>query len=320
MPPKSSHVSDPVLAPFLRPEFDPAEYLNLTLPALTSPSSLTTLSSETQTLLSTLNSQATRLTQTLTQLTDEILRSGSRLAYQVDVLRGESTSLNESLEERLKGDINVFATEDPKTRPINGVNGISTNGSKLENETYPGLSANEPAHISRLRLLTDVRNRLDSVIQLFGSSLAWPAPHSNTSSGFISVSAPPASEAEAKAKEYAETLKSDLLSLISSGNEKEALARVEEMRTMLGVWKGTAEERSREKFVTELTKLVNEKVEEKREKDREKDITAGMTPSSRRNTGRTRAGSRAQREPQQQLQERRPSPMSHAGPYLDGLF
>jgi len=305
MPIKSSHVADPVLAPFLRADFDPADYLNYTLPPLTSPSSLTGLSSETQTLLATLNTQATRLTQTLTQLTDEILRSGSRLAYQVDVLRGESITLNESLNERLKDDISIFVPADIKDE----ANGLTTNGTtnvtSHENDTYPGLPSSEPTHIARLRLLSDVRTRLDSVIQLFGAAIAWPAPPSSSSSSFISVSAPPASEADEKAKAHAESLKTELLGMISSGDDKGALAKVDELKNLLGVWKGTAEEKSREKLVSDLAKLTEERIREQRD--------SAVNQSPRRNVGtRARAASRAQQ--QQQYQP------PHTGPFLDGLI
>jgi hypothetical protein len=306
MPTKSPHVADPALAPFLRADFDPAEYLNYTLPALTSPSSLASLSSETQTLLATHNTQATRLTQVLTQLTDEILRSGSRLAYQVDVLRGESITLNESLAERLKDDINVFA---PGATSHNQVSGTTANGNSTEtqeNETYPGLPPSEPSHIARLRLLSDVRARLEAVIQLFGAAIAWPAPpNTAASSSFISVSAPPASEAEEQANKYAESLKVGLLNLVTTGEIKGALSKVEELKQLSGVWKGTAEEKTREKLVAELTKLVDDKMRE------QSSATTG-NQSSRRNTqSRARAASRAQQQQHQVI---------HAGPYLDGLI
>jgi hypothetical protein len=104
--PKSSHVADPTLQQFLAPSFDAADFLNTSLPSLATSSSqstrsqdvsLTELSTQTQTLLSHLSAHTTRLTNTLTQLTDEILRSGSRLAYEVEVLRGETLGLSEAL-------------------------------------------------------------------------------------------------------------------------------------------------------------------------------------------------------------------------------
>src|ERR1044072_5480174 len=91
-----THVSDAALAPFLQPDFDPTNYLNDTLPSLSLSSvssrplkqgksaSLADLSSQTQDLLSQLNAHTTRLSTVLTQLTDDILRSGGRLAYEVE--------------------------------------------------------------------------------------------------------------------------------------------------------------------------------------------------------------------------------------------
>ncbi len=110
---KSPHVADPFLQDFLDPSFDPAEYLNSTLPSLqtgrgSSGVPLADLSTQAQTTLSQLNAHTTRLTNTLTQLTDDILRSGSRLAYEVELLRGETLSLAEALTEGLQGDIVKF--------------------------------------------------------------------------------------------------------------------------------------------------------------------------------------------------------------------
>src|SRR5215469_16343030 len=116
---KPSHLSDDSLRPFIQPTFDPADFLNSTLPPLhlatynavsrqANAVSLADLSSQTQSLLSQLNAQAARLTNILTQLTDEILRSGGRLAYEVDVLRGETINLSETLNDTLNPDIKLF--------------------------------------------------------------------------------------------------------------------------------------------------------------------------------------------------------------------
>lgn len=97
-----------ILEPFLQPgAFDTADFLNSTLnPKL----NLSELSSQTQNLLSQLNAQTSRLTAILTQLTDDILRSGARLAYEVDLLRGEAIGLSEALNEGLQDDIALFAS------------------------------------------------------------------------------------------------------------------------------------------------------------------------------------------------------------------
>src|SRR5436305_2744616 len=84
--PKSQYVSDPALKPLLLPSFDPADFLNATLPPLSvsstssqplqhAPIPLAELSTQTQTLLSQLGAHTTQLSSVLTQLTDEILRS-----------------------------------------------------------------------------------------------------------------------------------------------------------------------------------------------------------------------------------------------------
>jgi hypothetical protein len=118
--PRSTYVSDPTLAPFLQSQFDPADYLNATLPSLSLSTvasrplkqgnavPLADLSSQTQDLLSQLNAHTTRLSTVLTQLTDDILRSGARLAYEVEVLRGETIGLTETLTDGVKGDIEKF--------------------------------------------------------------------------------------------------------------------------------------------------------------------------------------------------------------------
>lgn len=88
---------DSSLRHFTEPSFDPVEYLNDQLPPLTlsasqphatrAPNSvnLADLSSRSQSLVSQLGTQNVRLSGNLTQLTEEILRSGGRLAYEVEV-------------------------------------------------------------------------------------------------------------------------------------------------------------------------------------------------------------------------------------------
>lgn len=189
--PKTSHVSDSIILPFVQPEFDPAQYLNTTLPPLSlSPASkhptavpLSDLSARTQTLLSQLSAQTSRLSNTLTQLTDDILRTGGRLAYEVELLRGETTGLSELLDERLKADIQRFVPADPTTHASITSNGETTKSNDAENthdtpatSAPPAADNPEPDHITRLRTLTHVRQRLDSVIQTFNEAMQWPLP------------------------------------------------------------------------------------------------------------------------------------------------
>jgi hypothetical protein len=299
--PRSAHVSDPALAPFLQPQFDPAEYLNATLPALSlsSPLSrppksgtsapLAQLSSQTQDLLSQLNAQTTRLSAVLTQLTDDILRSGGRLAYQVEVLRGETTGLADALEHGLKSDVQKFLPDglslsdeptDEAKSPAAASHGIvgetSTEGAPL-----PEQDDTTPEYISDLRTLTAVRSRLETVIKVFGEAMHWTMPPSDISiaSSLISVSAPePGSDhasREQKGKEFAASLRSEIADLITGDPEtgmEKAETRIQALRDLAHVWKGTAEEKARTKFVEGLVKLAEDKHKEiEREKEKAKD-------------------------------------------------
>jgi hypothetical protein len=204
--PKSSHVSDQLVQPFLQPDFDPATYLNSTLPSLSLSNTrpingnavpLPELSIQTQALLSQLNAQTTRLSNSLTQLTDEIIRSGGRLAYEVEVLRGETIGLTDSLDIGLKKDIERLAPAKQASKDITPTD-----------TSAPDTTTPEPEYLQNLRTLSTLRARLDSVIQVFGAATAWPVAPSEVASGassFISISGPEATEEnrnrEANAKE-----------------------------------------------------------------------------------------------------------------------
>ncbi|KAI9810802.1 MAG: hypothetical protein M1832_001104 [Thelocarpon impressellum] len=261
----SAHVADPALRPFLAPTFDPIEYLNDSLPALSlspsAPATATTLtlpelSTQTQTVLSQLSAHTSRLSGTLTQLTDEILRSGSRLAYEVEVLRGETLGLSEALTEGLSEDVALFVPD-----------GLTVAAGDKQHE---GGAADLPPYVTQLRTLSLVKDRLDTVIQIFGDAMEWTIPPSEVSitSSFISVSAPePGSEShsrEEKGHEVAKRLRDQVKELLASGADGDdgleaAVARVEELRELAKVWKGTAEEKSRVKFVESLIRLVEER-------------------------------------------------------------
>lgn len=283
---KSTHLADPALQPFLNPSFDPADYLNSTLPSLQSlntpsPSRngvpLAELSTQTQTLLSHLSAHTTRLTTTLTQLTDEILRSGSRLAYEVEVLRGETLGLSEALTEGLHDDVAKFVPggleNDLVRRDLYGPSRTrsatvtipktptadDTNGTKIV----------EPPYITQLRTLTLVRSRLDTVIKTFGDAMEWTFPPSEVSvtSSFLSVSAPePGSEAhstEEKGQQVSKRIRDEIATLLIGDNPidgiEAAAKRVQELKELAIVWKGTAEERARCKFVEGLAKMVEDR-------------------------------------------------------------
>ncbi|GAB7331598.1 hypothetical protein MBLNU13_g02976t1 [Cladosporium sp. NU13] len=265
--PKSSHVSDQLVQPFLQPDFDPATYLNSTLPSLSLSNARTTsgnavalpeLSVQTQALLSQLNAQTTRLSNSLTQLTDEIIRSGGRLAYEVEVLRSETTGLTDSLDNGLRKDIELLA-------PAKQVSEEAAPAEAAVSDT----TTQEPEYLQNLRTLSTLRTHLDSVIQVFGAATAWPVAPSEVASGassFISVSGPEATEEnrnrEMKAKEYTDGLRAEINTLLSSVDTaglEAASERVEELRALAEVWKGTAEEKARTKIVESLVKTVEDK-------------------------------------------------------------
>jgi hypothetical protein len=194
-------------------------------------------------------------------LTDEIIRSGSRLAYQVDVLRGESQAFHESLTERVADDMRIFVS-DAQPSPLSGGTDVPEPTFKEEAgvpiNTISAESANEPPAIAQLRMLLSVRARLDSVIQLFGAALAWPPP--STSSSFISVSSTESRDASAKAAVWMASLKAELAATIANRDDEGARKRVDEFKIMLEVWKGAAEEKGRAGVVAELEKFINSEV------------------------------------------------------------
>jgi hypothetical protein len=281
--PKSAHVADPSLQPFLNPSFDPAGYLNATLPPLQTSLGrggvpLADLSTQTQTMLSQLSAHTTRLTTTLTQLTDEILRSGSRLAYEVEVLRGETLGLSEALTEGLQEDIARFVPNGLDQDLARKQYRVETNGTRRRSSTItaPKTPIREeatpiadPPYITKLRTLTLVRERLDTVIKTFGDAMAWTFPPSevSVSSSFLSVSAPePGSEmhsTEEKGQQVSRKLRDEIADLLIGGDPidgiEAAAKRVEELKDLATVWKGTAEERGRVKFVDSLAKLVEDR-------------------------------------------------------------
>ena len=315
--PRSTHVADPTLAPFLQPQFDPADYLNATLPALSLSSvaarplkqgtsvSLAELSSQTQDLLSQLNAQTTRLSTILTQLTDDILRSGARLAYEVEVLRGETTSLTETLEDSLKPHVEKFvpggiALKDPSIA-------TEAQSPSPEDAQQPDAAAEKdptnPDYISHLRVLSLVRTRLDAVIKVFGEALHWTLPPSDLSlaSNLISVSGPDASAdvatREQKGKEFAAALRAEIADLVTGDpvhGPDAAQVRIQALRDLAVVWRGTAEEKARSKFVEGLVKIVEERQREaEREKEKKRGVRTGSTSGSIPKQGQASAPQRS---------------------------
>ncbi|KAK3683780.1 hypothetical protein B0T22DRAFT_260814 [Podospora appendiculata] len=325
---KSPHVADPFLVDFLNPSFDVAAYLNSTLPplqtggapAVSSRSSqgavpLADLSFQAQSSLSQLNAHTTRLTTTLTQLTDDILRSGSRLAYEVELLRGETLSLAESLTEGLHDDIVKFVPEgihEPTADPIAWSATAPTDGHVLSSHqrrlsvAARALSApntedvaapvrpaetvapDEPSYISQLRTLTLVRARLDSVIKTFGDAMEFVFPPSeiSVSSSFLSVSAPDAGgenhSTEEKGQQVLQALRDEISDILNKNADpirgiEDAARRIEELKELTKVWKNTAEEKGRARFIESLARMVE---------DKHKDLLREIEQSTRRDNGK----------------------------------
>lgn len=358
--PKSAHTSDPFLQDFLNPVFDPAEYLNASLPVLQGSSSRSTstgrssststtannatvplaeLSTEAQTLLTQLNAHTTRLTTTLSQLTEDILRSGSRLAYEVELLRGETLSLAETLSEGpLRADLEKFVPEGIQNAAaaaptssqarraslVSNANGggmmmmipptpaTAVTGTAVEEPPTPAATVqeaaaggdkdqpqaqdkenkatDEPPYIAHLRTLTLVRARLDAVIKTFGEAMEFVFPPSeiSVSSGFLSVSAPDFPDrrssgdgqisTEDKGQQILKNIRDEISALLNVGNNnnngrervsstyeekikgvEDATKRVEQIKELSTVWKGTAEEKGRQRFVESLARMVEDR-------------------------------------------------------------
>ncbi|KFH48617.1 hypothetical protein ACRE_005340 [Hapsidospora chrysogenum ATCC 11550] len=278
---KSSHTSDDFLKPFLSPSFDPAAFLNSNLPPLqrgatanlgqdggsAASSGTAELSAQAQTLLSQLNAHTTRLSNTLTQLTDDILRSGSRLAYEVELLRGETLSLTETINETLQEDIKKFVPEGVQAEP-GAAKKEAPDGQDATSS--PADESPEPAYIKQLQTLTLVRERLESVIKTFGDAMEFVFPPSelSVSSSFLSVSAPePGSQqqsSEEKGQEVLKKLRDEISTILSDPEDPvdgiaKAAQRVEELKELTSVWKGTAEEKGRNKFIESLAKMVEDR-------------------------------------------------------------
>lgn len=346
--PKSIHTSDEFVQDFLGPSFDPAAFLNAKLPPLAHKSStsaptgavpLADLSQQANALLSQLNAQTTRLSSTLTQLTDDILRSGSRLAYEVELLRGETLSLQETMHETLRDDIAQFlpdgihgkkdeeadsnAEEDEK-EDGEGRGQARENSAHAElpaptaTEANSTITSTEPEYVQKLRTLTLVRSRIETVVKTFGDAMDFGFPPSelSVSSSFLSVSAPePGSEQQSSEDRGQQTLRklrdeissllrpaaSDLSSAADpvAGIEK-AASRIEELKELNNVWRGTAEEKGRARFIESLAKMV-----EDRHKDLMRELDQQRSPAKKaaaadggtRRTGSPALGDEARPQP-----------------------
>ncbi|KIW18463.1 hypothetical protein PV08_02751 [Exophiala spinifera] len=260
--------TDILLAKLDQPTFDAVDFLNASLPVLNLSSQsqlqktarstqIQSASADTLSLLSTLNTANVRASSDLTSLTDEIIRSGNRLAYEVEVLRGDVNGMHELLTESLREDIAHFVL-------------AATNAPSSTADTDASTSNEEPEFMSQLRLLGKVKARLEAVIGIFGEAMKWPVPPSEVSvtSSLISVSAPElgiqSTEADEKAWESLKGIRADINELLKSDGGsytglEAAAQRVEEFRQLAQVWKGTSEEKARTKFVDTLAKSVEDR-------------------------------------------------------------
>lgn len=253
-------------------DFDPVEFLNNSLPSLSltsqntakqsRPLQLQAASTEMQNELAKLNALNARSSAELTSLTDEILRSGNRLAYEVEVLRSDANSLYDLLSETLREDIQLFVRDEqmmpPTTTPADEV----ADSSSLNNR--------DPEFMQQLRLLGHVKSRLEQVIKVFGDALKWPIPPSDVSmaSSLISVSAPEfgvqstAEDDKARQviRQYREEI-SDLLNSEGGGYHglEAAQKRSGEFQDLALIWKGTAEEKARNRVVDGFSKIVEDR-------------------------------------------------------------
>ena len=273
---ESQAQSDRFSTAFTDPNLDPVQYLNAAVPRLTlsaaasqpGSSSLNEVSSATQNLLSQVGAHNSQLSATLTQLTDEILRSGSRLAYEVEILRGDTIGLSDALTDTLQDEIALFEDKAPLKLDVEleEQTKLPTSGEGDEEDTR----SSEPEYIAKLRMFNQVKSRLEEVIAAFGEAMEWPLAPSELSvaSSFISVSAPDTGEddqaREEKGREIAERLRAEVRSLLSGGlHDTTGLAaaarRVEHLRILALTWKGTAEEKARLRFVDTLAQMVEER-------------------------------------------------------------
>jgi hypothetical protein len=195
------------------------------------------------------------------------------------VLRGETLGISEALTEGLQDDVARFVPggleQDLARKQLKAgeVNGHSRRASILQTpktpvrEDTPAIA--DPPYITKLRTLTLVRSRLDTVIKTFGDAMAWTFPPSEVSvtSSFLSVSAPePGSDmasTEEKGQQVSKQLRDEIADLLIGGDPVDgieaAAKRVEELKDLAVVWKGTAEEKARVRFVETLAKLVEDR-------------------------------------------------------------
>lgn len=284
-------------------QFDPIDFLNDTFPALnlssqtqtqkaSRPTQIQSASADTLNLLSTLNTYNIRSSSELTSLTDEIIRSGNRLAYEVEVLRGDVNGLHELLSESLRQDIKLFVGDQLSNGAVEPSSDEADADAEKADETREAKVVNyDPDFIIQLRMLGKVKARLEAVITIFGEGMKWPIPPSDISSSLISVSAPELgiqyTEEDDKAREVLRSIRAEITDLLNSTPDgfsglEAASRRAEEYRLLAQLWKGTSEEKVRNKFVDGLLKIVE---------DRRKVLEAQRTSRDTRSDGSQRSSS-----------------------------
>ena len=280
-----------ILSKQKEPSFDVVSFLNDNLPVLNISSAqhpgpkgskvnqIHDASAQLQALLTKVNTQHIRSSSQLTQIADDTIRSGSRLAYEVEILRGDANGLYEVLTESLRSDVSHFVT---------GHFAVDSVGSA---EAELVRNVEDPEFIQQLRMLGRVKARLEAVINVFGEAMKWTSPsEASVTSSLISVSAPElammdTTDRDDKDQEITRRYRAEVVELLDSdgggyAGVEAAAEKVEDLRLLCAVWKGTAEERSRSRFVDSLSKLVE---------DRKRALNARALPQ------RARADSSAQR-------------------------
>ncbi|KIW93928.1 uncharacterized protein Z519_05243 [Cladophialophora bantiana CBS 173.52] len=269
--------SGSMLAKLSQPQFDPVDFLNDSLPNLNLSSQtqisksgrstqIQSASTDSLALLSSLNTISIRASSELTSLTDEIIRSGNRLAYEVEVLRGDVNGFHDLLTESLRDDISQFVKNDVAGNEPPVLSSVGDSDDTLQNAG----SEDEPDFMTRLRLLGKVKARLESVITVFGEAMKWPIPPSELSmaSSLISVSSPElgiqSTAEDDKAREVLKSIRAEIDDLLGPESDgyaglEAAFHRIEEYRQLAILWKGTGEEKARLKFVDSLAKTVEDR-------------------------------------------------------------
>ncbi|KAF8456662.1 hypothetical protein BGX38DRAFT_1162462 [Terfezia claveryi] len=219
-------------------------------------------------LLSALDIQTHRLITHLQNLTDEILRVAPRLSYEVEVLRGGVVGLGEDLEK--------MGSKAARFSPS-----ASKDSADVTSAGDCGLN-NKPEALKRLETLSTIRARLEEVIAIFGEAMNWPLPvatsesstqNTNSNLGVNSPSyynlspapSPPPfikeiNKANSAAKAATKTVNptAEISYFLAANLVPQARSRIQELRLLAGVFKGTIEGGIRLELVEELARKVRE--------------------------------------------------------------